>query len=74
MRAGVYCTSWEYAGGGEKLLAVTAGRLAVAGYDVCLYGPTPPPVERLQNVLAVRLDGCRVSPARSGLELSLIHL
>jgi glycosyltransferase involved in cell wall biosynthesis len=68
MRAGVYCTSWEYAGGGEKLLAVTAGRLAVAGYDVCLYGPTPPPVERLQNVLAVRLDGCRVSPARSGLE------
>ncbi len=68
MRAGVYCTSWDYAGGGEKLLAVTAGRLARAGYDVCLYGPTPPPVERLQDVLSVRLDGCRVSAVRFGLE------
>ncbi len=65
LNAGLYNPDWAYAGGGEKVAAVIAQRLAAAGWNVTLYGSGPIDVPRLQRVLNVDLSACDTAIARS---------
>lgn len=58
MRAAIYCPSWDYAGGGEKNMAVIAELLVSSGWEVVLAGEVLPDVGRLEQVLNVNLAGC----------------
>ncbi len=60
LRAIVHNPDWEYAGGGEKVTAVIAERLARRGWDVALAGGASIDIPRLERVLNVDLGGCRV--------------
>lgn len=59
LRAIVHNPDWDYAGGGEKVTAVIAERLARAGWNVELTGGAAPDIPRLERVLNVNLAGCR---------------
>ncbi|MCC6485826.1 MAG: glycosyltransferase family 4 protein [Armatimonadetes bacterium] len=68
LKAGVYSTSWDYCGGGEKVLGVIAERLLAHGWDVTLFGEPLPDIPRLSSVLALNLEGCRARAARPAFE------